>query len=369
MKQTFDALILGGGPAGTAAALTLSRAGRRVALLERSAYDQPRIGETLPPEICLPLQRLGVWKRFCEDGHLAASGILGCWGSAEPFEHDFIFGPYGCGWHVARARFDQMLADAAQAAGATVWLSTAVQNCQWDGASQWRVTAQRAGQSLALQAPWVIDAAGRSGSPGHGAARYQRFDCLIGCVAFLTARPGASLAEMRTVIEACAEGWWYSAPLPDGKCVVALMSDVDLLPKDAQSLANFYWRGLAETTLTKRWLAGYQASAAPRRFAAHTSFRTSVAPQRLAAGDAALAYDPLSSQGVLKGLTHGEQSAMALLAAQTGEPNALSGYANALTRELQRYWQRRCYYYRAEPRWPQSPFWQRRQRAASINAT
>ena len=47
--KAIDVLVLGGGPAGSTIALTLARAGRAVTLVERSCYEQPRVGETLAP--------------------------------------------------------------------------------------------------------------------------------------------------------------------------------------------------------------------------------------------------------------------------------------------------------------------------------
>jgi len=61
ITKSFDVVVAGGGPAGAVAALDLSRRGFRVALIEQSAYENVRVGETLPPEIRRPLMDLGVW--------------------------------------------------------------------------------------------------------------------------------------------------------------------------------------------------------------------------------------------------------------------------------------------------------------------
>ena len=59
----------------------------------------------------------------------AAPGTVAVWGSETPYENDFIFNPYGNGWHIDRSRFDAMLARAAEEAGATVSLSARVISC------------------------------------------------------------------------------------------------------------------------------------------------------------------------------------------------------------------------------------------------
>jgi flavin-dependent dehydrogenase len=357
---TCDVIILGGGPAGTAAALVLARAGLRVAVLERSAYDSLRMGETFPPEICVPLQRLGVWERFRSAGHLESPGILSCWGRVKPFEHDFIFDAYGCGWHVDRLLFDRMLADAAREAGASVWLLARAQHCARAADGTWRVKARYAGRTVEFRADYLIDAAGRAGSPGQERQPGTRYDRLLGCVAFLVAHGKQRFAETRTVIEARPEGWWYSAPLPQGRLVIALMADADLLPVQANDAAAFYWQRLRETSLTQRWLADFTPAAPLRHFAAHTGVRPAAAAKRLATGDAALAFDPLSAQGTLKALTYGQQAALTILAECAGDVQAVPQYAAKLAQEFRHYSVLHRKYYQAELRWITEPFWRRR---------
>ncbi len=67
--QTVDIAIVGGGPSGAAAALSLARVGLSVSVLERTRYDEVRIGETVAPVIRNPLGELGIWERFLEAEH------------------------------------------------------------------------------------------------------------------------------------------------------------------------------------------------------------------------------------------------------------------------------------------------------------
>ncbi|HEY0781575.1 MAG TPA: tryptophan 7-halogenase, partial [Thermoanaerobaculia bacterium] len=79
--QTIDVCIVGGGPAGTAAALTLRRySDLSVAVVERSAYDTVRYGETVPPTLQPLLRYLGVWEPFLAQRHLPAFGTSASWG-------------------------------------------------------------------------------------------------------------------------------------------------------------------------------------------------------------------------------------------------------------------------------------------------
>src|SRR5215813_10873009 len=138
--QSIDVFVIGGGPAGSAAALKLARAGRAVALAERSRYEQARIGETLPPVAQLTLASLGLWERFQRQGHAPSYAIRSAWGEPRLHEQEFAFHPYGTGWHLDRQLFDRMLADAAQESGAKVYLGSRLENASREGSDGWRVS-------------------------------------------------------------------------------------------------------------------------------------------------------------------------------------------------------------------------------------
>src|SRR5258708_7209641 len=113
MVESCDVAVLGGGPSGAAEAIALSHMGFSVALLERSRLATTHVGETLPGEIIRPLTRLGVWTSFRAASHKPSPGTISIWGEMRPYERDFLFSPYGVSWHLDRARFDEMLVQAA----------------------------------------------------------------------------------------------------------------------------------------------------------------------------------------------------------------------------------------------------------------
>ena len=234
--EPFDVIIFGGGPAGAAAAITLAGRGIRTVIIEPSDYSALRVGETLPPAIRNILTHLGVWRTFLKDGHIESVSIRSAWGSAKPFDSDHIYNPYHSGWHIDRARFDRMLATAASNAGAILFTQVHISNLSHDSPSGWQVVILQDKCSRCLQAPFIIDATGQKSAIPMGLFRsYHVVDHLIGIVRFL-----ARLAHPYTLVEAEADGWWYSAPLPGHRLVVAHMTDADLVVGSGYNI-NDYW--------------------------------------------------------------------------------------------------------------------------------
>jgi flavin-dependent dehydrogenase len=332
-------------------------------MLERSHYDHARIGEVLPPAARSPLIELGVWDRFIAEGHAPSPGILSAWGQDEPYENHFIFNPHGHGWHLERGRFDAMLAVVAEEAGASVCRGARVRSCLPVAPRGWQVEFASDGERDHLQATFLVDATGRACvlSRWQGAKRIF-YDRLVGLVGFFSARSAHRKRNYQTLIEATGDGWWYSAWLPDSRLVAAYMTDAHLIPKGRVSVSE-YWRSrLEQAPHTLSRTRGCVSETGLRQVAAN-SYRLDriTGNDWLAAGDAAMAFDPLSSQGIYQALSSGLLAARAIKDCLLGDQVALEEYARATQRGFDKYLGTRAAYYGREQRWSSSVFWQRRQ--------
>lgn len=356
--RSCDVAIVGGGPGGCATALSLRThaPALSVILIEASTYEDVRVGETLPPPARRILQHLDVWDAFRSQGHREAHGTAATWGAATPREHDFIFNPHGAGWHLDRRAFDAMLAEQAERRGVRLLRGVRVDAATWTGAA-WRL--EIAGRT-ALRARFLVDATGRAAFVARRAgARFVSADRLVGFVRFFQQPAGV---DPRTLVEAFADGWWYTAGLPGGLCVAACMTDADLARRLRLREPSQWSRLLQATTHLGERLRG----ASPRgplmvRSAESRRLEPAAGEGWLAVGDAASMFDPLSSQGIFKALRSGTFASYALADhVLRADDSGLQRYRTFVREEFESYLQARGRYYRQERRWPASEFWHRR---------
>ena len=347
-------LVAGGGPAGSIAALELRRHGFSVALIEQDNYQTFRLGETLPPSIRATLTALGLWEQFLACGPLESYGIRSAWESSAPRDQDFVHNPYGCGWHVDRARFDAMLASAAAQAGARLFMSARVSSWRKQPDRQWQLEVTQAGTVLSLSGRMLVDATGRRALLAAKLGSQTRaVDRLIAAVA-LSHCPDA---KQWTLIEAEKEGWWYSAPLPGDRMVFAYMTDSDLW-KSAK------WAELMELApLTAQRARRTHIPIPTEIVSAGSLIRQPIAgPDWVAIGDAAMAFDPLSGQGVLKSMDTGTRGARAIARYFDGDSSSLATYQNWVQETYQAHLSIRSQFYQSVRRWlASSRFWTRRE--------
>ena len=161
-----EAVVIGGGPAGSTAAAVLAMHGRRVVVLERDKFPRYHIGESLIPHCYFPLERIGVIDQMTRSSFTKKYSVqfVGMNGKvSQPFyfsEHEDH--PSSTTFQVLRGEFDLMLLDNARAKGAEVREETRVTEFVRENGAVVGVRAvSKSGEELEFRAPITLDASGR----------------------------------------------------------------------------------------------------------------------------------------------------------------------------------------------------------------
>ncbi|GAB3858107.1 hypothetical protein GCM10028822_32870 [Hymenobacter terrigena] len=150
---------------------------------------------------------------------------------------------------------------------------------------------------------------------------------------------------------------------PEGGITLCCFSDADLLPA-AAAQCDWLLAQLRSTNHLAYLADHFPADTVIRVCEARTSVRHTLWENNwLCIGDAAWSLDPLSGTGIERAIHSGSRAATALAAALESQrpTNHLRHFALAQGQAFQQMLISQRSYYQLEPRWPDAPFWRRRQ--------
>ncbi len=304
-------LVIGGGPAGSAAAVTLARAGARVRVIDRAVFPRHKLcGDTLNPGALSILDRLGIG----DDVRACALPITGMTVTGPGAEVSADYPDGLRGMSVTRRCLDQLLLNAAADAGASVETGVGISEPVIDKDRVVGVRLATRGGDV-LRAPIVIAADGR-GSRLAGRVNLSSYAS--------TPRRWAFGAYFANVTRMSARGEMHIrrgayigvAPLPGGLTNVSVVLDGPARAghykkTDQQTIVR---RALsADAVLRDRFAAATQVSPVTVLGPLAVNARAVGCPGLLLAGDAAGFVDPMTGDGLRFALRGGELAAHAAL--------------------------------------------------------
>jgi flavin-dependent dehydrogenase len=305
--------------------------------------------------------------RQMESGiHLGCPGTSSLWGGEEPEDRSFIFDTDGPGFHIDRNAFEESLMTAAAAAGAEIAQGWHVGRWHREGAGvPWNLQLTKGEAKRRSRAHWIIDATGRAATiaSSMGSLVLERGALVAFCAAM---HAGGGDRDCRTFVESVPEGWWYSALLPLRRRVVAFFTDRDLpAAAEARRVAGFL--GALRRTRHIPYPRRVTPPGRIQRLPAGTLLRSTVAGDGWnSIGDASLAMDPISSQGLFHALYTGLRGAECCAAALAGDETAVIGWQRRMDAIAESYLRNLSSYYGLERRWAKEPFWKRRVDAQDV---
>lgn len=361
-----DVLIVGGGPSGASAALSmLQHSSLSVILTDNTAFDVSRVGEHVDASLFKLLSYLEIEKDdFEADSFIEGYNNLAAWGNGEVSSRNSIHNPEGKSFQLDREKFDLQLLSEVAARGGKIFPRTKCVKVEQLENDSWELQMKHESRgSFIIRTKFLIDASGRQ---GHLCRLLNlniiKYDQLVGIGAFLRFREPKVLPQ-EMFLETVKDGWWYSATLPGERVVVTLFTDADIIKTQQLQKPENWNKLLSETKhIGKR----IRHTIADEQLWVRNAFShltdSSARNNFLPIGDAAAAFDPISSMGIGFAVSSACNAARAVehFFSSDGDDTYIRTYQQDLKVIFENYLDLRKRYYRTEQRWANELFWERR---------
>ncbi|MFT5647659.1 MAG: flavin-dependent dehydrogenase [Aureispira sp.] len=354
----YQVIIVGAGPAGLAASLTLSAYKISHCLIDANTSAIPKPGDALPPNAKPLLKQLGILDLLDSPQHIPYYGNKSIWGTNIPQKKEFIAGIHGHGYLLDRLHFENQLRQLVQNNSSSFYKGYKLKKVQ-DKGNLVEVVIQKDSKTIKIQAPYIVDATGRKASVcRHLGVNKIELDVQLTLSFWHQLK---HKIPRQIWIEATENGWWYISPNAENQANCMFFTLKELVPQ-RKEIVPFLKNELQKTLQIKKIIQPTEQELEEKklRSSGTTYLVQPYGKNWLAVGDAAFSYDPISSYGITSALATGFYGAHAIAAKLANEDSAFLAYRYVIENGARAYLQKLTHQYQMEKRWRNSYYWQNR---------